>query len=165
MYDHSVTQLLGFIREQYGEDFTAYYDGDPDIIPTFNLPAIIVSKLNDRSENGPTGMQRVTEELVIKVVYNKMDDWTADIQTTDLTEKKIRAIVEERDPETGRYKENTLKHALTNRFTMAGAAIDQSMSFDLGVNPRDLTEGAELITQEGHLTLTISYLVPNAINA
>lgn len=164
MYASTVSQLVGFIREQYGDTFKAYYDGDPDLIPTFNLPAIIVSKNSDRTENGPTGMQRVTEELVVKVVYDKMDDWTANIETTDLTEKKIRDLVEQRDPQTGMYLESTLKHAVLNKFTITGAAIDQGMTFDLGVNPRDLTEGSELITQEGHLTLTLTYLVPNALS-
>jgi hypothetical protein len=93
----------------------------------------------------------------VKVIHNKRDDWTAKIETTQLTEKKIRDVVEGRDPATGAYKPTTLKHAILNRFTMDGGEINQEMTFELGVLPR--TE--ELITQEGHLGLTVTYLVPN----
>lgn len=165
MHEHSATQLLNFIREQYGSKFAEYYDGDPDLIPDFNLPCIVVQKNSDQTENGPTGLQRVTEELLVKVILNKADDWTGGVDPTQLTEKRIRDMVEGRDAVTGRYRDDTLKHALMTRFTYEGAAIDQGMRFELGVNPRDLTAGSELITEEGHLTLTISYLVPNPINA
>lgn len=157
MWAQPIAKLLGFLREEFGSQFKAYYDGDPDLIPDFNMPCIVVVKNGDQSSNGPTGLQRVTEQLVVKVIYNKADDWTAKTDEVNLTEKKIRDIVESRDPETGAYLKTTLKHALLNRFTVDGLELDQRLAFELGTLPR--TE--ELVTEEGHLTINLTYLVPN----
>lgn len=158
MYQASVDKLIGFLREEFGTQFKAYYNGDPDVIPDFNLPCVSVVKNNDQTGNGPSGgLQRVTEELVVKVIYNKADDWTATTDEVDLTEKKIRDVVEARDPDTGMYLPSTLKYALYNRFTVEGLVLNQAMTFELGVLPRS----EELVTQEGHLTLTVTYLVQN----
>lgn len=155
MYQQSVDKLVEFLREEFGSQFKAYYNGDPDVIPDFNLPCVVVVKNTDQSGNGPTGMQRVTEVLQVKVIYNKADDWTATTDEVQLTEKTIRDVVEARDPETGNYLPQTLKHALMNRFTAEGLRLDQAMTFELGVLPRS----EELVTQEGHLTLSVTYLV------
>lgn len=157
MYEQPIDKLLGFLREEFGTQFKAYYNGDPDVIPDFNLPCISVVKNSDQTANGPTGLQRVTEELAVKIIYNKGDDWTAQNDEVDLTEKKIRDVVEARDSETGNYLPQTLKHALMTRFTVSGLEINQAMTFELGILPRS----DELITQEGHLTLTVTYLVQN----
>lgn len=160
MYQQPVDKLVEFLREEFGSQFKAYYNGDPGEIPDFNLPCLSSVKLRDTTGNGPTGMQRVTEELQIKVIYNKADDVTA--ATTDevqLTEKKIRDVVEAVDPETGNYLPQTLKHALLNRFTAEGLQLNQAMTFELG----ELLRSEELVTQEGHLTLSVTYLVTNPV--
>lgn len=159
MWAQPIEKLIGFLREEFGSHLKAYYDGDPDLIPDFNLPCIVVVKNNDQSSNGPTGLQRVTEQLVVKVIYNKADDWTAETDEINLSEKKIRDVVEAREPATGAYKQTTLKHALLNRFTVDGLELDQTMTFELGTLPRT----DELVTEEGHLTINLMiYLVPNA---
>lgn len=76
MYEQPVDKLLGFLREEFGSQFKAYYNGDPDVIPDFNMPCVSVVKNSDQSANGPTGLQRVTEELVVKIIYNKADGTT-----------------------------------------------------------------------------------------
>ena len=158
MYQQPIDKLISFLREEFGTQFKAYYNGDPDVIPDFNLPCVSVVKNSDHIANGTTGLQRVTEELVVKMIYNKVDDWTATTDEVDLTEKKIRDVVEARDPDTGNYLPQTLKHALMNRFTVSGLELNQAMTFELGVLPRS----EELVTQEGHLALTVTYLVRNA---
>lgn len=157
MYAQPIDKLIEFLREEFGSQFKAYYNGDPDVIPDFNLPCVSVVKNSDQTANGPTGMQRVTEELQVKIIYDKAADWTAQTDEVDLTEKKIRDIVEARDPETGKYLPQTLKNALLTRFTTTGLDLNQSMTFELGVLPRS----EELVTQEGHLTLTVTYLMQN----
>lgn len=137
--------------------FKAYYNADLDVIPDSNLPCVSVVKNSDQTANGPTGLQRVTEELVVKIILNKADDWTATTDEVDLTEKKIRDMVEARDPNAGTYLPATLKHALLKRLTVDGLELNQAMAFELGVLPRS----EELVTQEGHLTLTATYLVMN----
>lgn len=156
MYKATVDQLLDFLRDELGDSYT-YYNGDPDLIPNFNLPAIVVIKFSDQNSNGPTGMRRVEEQLQIKVIFDKADDWTSQGEQTELTEKKIRDLVEARDPDTGAYLTNTLKHAITHRFTSAGLALDDNITFELGAVERP----GDIVTEEGHLTLSLSYLIPN----
>lgn len=157
MHAAPIDKLIEFLREEFGSQFKAFYNGDPDVIPDFNLPCVSVVKNNDQIGNGPTGMQRVTEVLVVKVIMNKADDWTATTDEVDLTEKKIRDMVEAVDPETGNYLPTTLKNALLTRFTVSRLALNQDMTFELDVPPR----GEEMVTQEGHLTLSVTYLVQN----
>ena len=57
-------------------------------------------KNSEEVSSVPTGMQRVTEQLVVKVIFSKPDDWSAPVDPTNLTGKHVRDIVEERDPET-----------------------------------------------------------------
>lgn len=65
----------------------------------------------------------------------------------------------------GGYDSSTVKYALMNKFrvpeptTRRQIALGQSMRFELGVLPR--SEG--VITEEGHLTLTLPYLIPNRV--
>lgn len=157
MNQQPVDKLVEFLRVEFGTQFKAYYNGDPDVIPDFNLPCVSVVKNSDQIGNGPTGLQRVTEELVVKIIYNKADDWTATTDEVDLTEKTIRDVVEGRDLETDNYLPQTVKQALLNRFTVSGLELNQAMTFELGVIPRS----EDLVTQEGHLTLTVTYLVQN----
>lgn len=157
-YKQPVEQVLDFLRETFGSTFNAYYNGDPDLIPNFQLPAIVAVKLSDSIGSGPTGFRRITEQIQVKVVYNKMDDWSAQNEETKLTEKKIRDIVEARDPETGAYKPGTLKHALMHRFVVDGLALNDALTFELGTVMRP----EDGFTNEGHLTLTLEYLVQNA---
>lgn len=157
MYKQPVEMVLQFLRDEFGSQFKAYYDGDPDQIPDFNLPAVSVVKLSDQIDNGPTGMKQVTEQIQIKLIFNKADDWSAIDETTDLTEKRIRDIVEARDPQTGGWASNTLKYALVGRFPQSQMTLDDSMQFQLGAVVRP----ADLVTEEGHVTLTLTYLVPN----
>lgn len=158
IYLQPVEQVLAFLRSEFSGKFNAFYDGDPDQIPTFNLPAVSVVKYSDQNDNGPTGYRRVSETIQIKIIYNKADDWDAQDDQTDLTEKKIRDFVEARDPNTGAYKPGTLKDTLMHRFTAEGLTLDDTMLFELG----SVTRPADLMTEEGHITLTLSYLVPNA---
>lgn len=158
--EQPITTLIGFLKENFGDKFKAYYDGDPDEIPKDNLPCIICVKNSDDMQNDGTSMKKVTEELQVKIVFNKADDWSPEENSnpddTRLTEKKIRDIVEARSVDGG-YDPSTIKYALMNRFQVNGIAFSQSMRFELGVLPRS----ADLITEEGHLTITLSYLMPN----
>ncbi|MEV0360080.1 hypothetical protein AB0H71_28880 [Nocardia sp. NPDC050697] len=157
-FKQPATALYDFLRESYSKGpFAAFYEGDPGLIANSNLPCLVVEKLRDQSTAGPTGFQRVTETLRVKVVMNKQDDWTGQHELVDTTEKKIRDIVEDRDPETGRYLPNTLKHALIHRFEVNGQGINDDMTFELGVDLRP----EDTITEEGHLTISVTHLVAN----
>lgn len=156
MYEQPIDRVLRFLKDLYPNGpFNAMYDGDPDLIPVSSLPAICVVKNMDTTSVGPTGMDKITEVIVIKVVLNKRDDWGGD-SNVQLTEKRIRDLVEARDLTTGQYLPQSIKGAFRTKLTMENVLIDQTMSFELGILPRP----QDLITSEGHLTLTLTYQVP-----
>lgn len=134
--------------------FVTFYDGDPDLIPTFNLPALIVTKTSDTSEPATNVQDSITETLVVKAVLNKADDWNGDkADPTNLTEKKLRDQMEARD-ENGRWLPNTIKGALRKGLD-GNRRIGERMSLEIGVTPRP----NDLVTHEAHLTITIEYSV------
>ena len=62
-----------------------------------------------------------------------------------------------RDPLAAHYLPVTLKYALLKRFTVLRLESNPSMTTESGVLPRS----EELVTQEGHLTRTVTYPVQN----
>ncbi len=154
MYEEPTARILRFMKDLFPDGpFKAFYDGDPHLIPLVNLPAIIVEKLEDVTESGPTGTDRVTEKIIIKLVMNKRDDW-GQPDSVDLTERRIRLLVEQRDS-TGAYLPQSVKGALRTKLTMEGSVIDNDMVFEIGSVPRP----ESTLTSEGHLTISVSYLV------
>lgn len=144
------------LRSVYkGGIFKAYYEGDPDVIPAFNLPAIITSKLGDTTTMGMTGHDRITERIVVKVVLDKRDDWSAQDDQVKLTERRICELVEGRD-ESGDYAQGTLKGALRRDVRLGQGRITGDVQYEIGLAPRS----EDVVTAEGHLTITVITDVP-----
>lgn len=152
----SVELVLKLIRDGMGETFATYYDGDPDLIPVFNLPACVVTKTSDTEVAGTFAEDDVTEAIVIKAILNKADDWADDVDPTNLTEKKLRRIMEARDAETGRFLKNSIKGAI--RLQLDGdRRIGQQMDLEIGVNVRPSGDSSTVTTAEAHLTIQLLY--------
>ena len=148
----SVELILELLRENMGSTFKTYYDGDPDLIPDFNLPACVVTKASDTEVGGTFAEDDVTEALVIKAILNKKDDWDNKAEPTNLTEKKLRQIMEARDATTGRFLKNSIKGAVRKGLD-GDRRIGQSMSLEIGVNVRP----NDVVTAEAHLTIQLEY--------
>jgi hypothetical protein len=155
MYESATQRIIRLLKDLYPTGpFKAIYDGDPILIAESNLPAIAVEFQGNRNSSGPTGTDRVeAETIVIKVILNEKDDWGAS-EDQDLTQKRIREYVEGRDAN-GYYLPQSIKGALRTKLSLEGAALDADMQFELGSLPRP----NDVITAEGHLTITVSYLV------
>lgn len=157
MYEEATERIGRFLKDLFpnGPFKSFYIGGDPELIAEANLPALVVRFVANDNSSGPTGTDRVDpEEIVIKVILNEKDDWGA-ADNVDLTEKKIRNIVQARDAATGYYLPQSIKGALRSKLSLEGAALGADMRFELG----SVQRGTELVTREGHLTITISYLV------
>lgn len=155
-YEDNVQRLIKLMKDTFGSDFKAYYDGDPEAIPLFNLPALIVDQTVDDTEDGAYMQDDVTETIVIKVVLNKKDDFDNDaVDPLNLTSRKIRELVALRDPETGNYEEKTVKGALRRFGTEGIIAIAPKVRTEYGIVPRM----NNVLTAEGHVTFTITYTV------
>ncbi|KSZ59663.1 MULTISPECIES: hypothetical protein [Rhodococcus] len=163
MYEETTQRILDLMKQTFGTHegggpFKEFYDGDPDEIPAFNLPCIVVDQTNDDTDKGAWGQDDVTDTIMIKVIFNKADDWTANIDPNDLTSRKIRRIIAARDPKTGRYLPNTVKGALRAMGTKGLTAVGGNLSVEYGMVPR-VNGDKGLLTQEGWVRFTIEYPV------
>lgn len=161
MKTSSVDLVLGIMRQTFGSKFKEYYSGDPEVIPIFNLPCIIVTQTRDDTIEGAQGEDDVSDEIRIKVLYNRADDYTGDkIDPLNLTEQKVRDVVGQIGPD-GTYATGTIKHALRTALLDGVEAIAPSMAVEYGINPRltlDSSDNAEWTT-EAWVTFTIQHSV------
>lgn len=156
MYEEPADRVLRFLKDLFPNGpFNSFYDDDPDDIPLVNLPALVVEMQGDHVDTGnsPTGADLVTEEIVIKVIFDKRADYKRQPEQIS-TRRQIREIVSRRDAN-GVYLPESIKGALRSKLSLEQAVLDNDMRFEIGVLPRP----AGVITAEGHLTISISYFV------
>jgi hypothetical protein len=159
-YEDNVQRILNLMKGTFGDTFNTYYDGDPEAIPLFNLPCIIVTQSGDDTTAGAWQQDDIEDRLTIKIVLNKKDDWGGNkVDPLNMTERKIRNFVAERDQETGLYLPRTVKGAIRTMALDGITAIAGTMNVEYGINPRIAGEGLADLTAEGHVTFTISYPV------
>ncbi|NQD39969.1 hypothetical protein [Glutamicibacter halophytocola] len=164
MFEDSVQRVLKLMKSTFGDEFKTYYDGDPEVIPLFNLPCIIVTQTSDETVEAAMGQDDVNDSITVKVVLNKRDDWDNDkVNPLNMTERKIRDYIAKRDPATGNYLPNTVKGAIRSDLLEGVEAVAPTMNVEYGLNPRAIgenpkTEYADL-TAEGHVTFTVQFSV------
>lgn len=157
----SVERVLELMQTTFGDEFRTYYDGDPEVIPKFNLPCLIVTQLTDNTAEGEMGGDDVKDELRVKIVFDKSDDWTGSkIDPVNLTEKKIRDFIAARDEE-GRYLDKSVKGALRVAMLEGIEAVAPTMAVQYGVNERPTVnnEHNAWLTSEGWVTFGLEYSV------
>lgn len=147
--------VIKLIKEGfYPSVFHAVFEGDPIEIGESLLPCVVVEKIAGEVTVAGTGMDRITEQIRIKVVLNKKDDFGAS-NTEDLTERKLRQYIEAQDADDGYYAANTLLWILRTNYTLLGLATKQdiTISYDADLRPNDV------ITSEAHVTIVVSRIV------
>jgi hypothetical protein len=159
-YEDSVQRIVALMKDTFADKFKTYYDGDPEAIPLFNLPCIIVTQTDDETEADSWQQDEVVDELTIKVVLNKQDDYDNDkVNPLNMTERKIRNFIKERDPLTGHYLPGTIKGALRTTKLEGVTDLAPSIKVSFGINPRPAGDGLAKLTAEGHVKFSISYPV------
>lgn len=159
MFEDNVQRIVKLMKETFaGGPFKEIYDGDPEQIPVFNLPCLVVDITGDTTERGAMSQDDVTEQIVIKVIFNKKDDWSNKVDPNNLTTRKIREIVAARDPETGLYGDQTIKGAIRRLSTKGLTAVGEDVTVEYGIVPR-VDKQNPIITAEGHVTVPITYTV------
>lgn len=139
----SVDRVLNLMRDTFGSKFNEYYSGDPEVIPKFNLPCIIVTQVRDDTTEGEMGEDDVTDQIRIKVIYDRSDDWTGSVvDPLNLTEAKLRDVVGTTPTKDGKYMPGTIKHALRSDLLEGVEAVAPTMEIEFGINPRE-TLGSE----------------------
>jgi hypothetical protein len=159
-YPDVIDKILILLKNTFGDTFKSYYEGDPVSIPKVSLPCIIVEKINTRISVGATGTDNLDEEMNIRVVMNQSDDVGAS-DDVDMTERKLRKIVEARDPATNYFMPNTLMYALRTNLTLGSAVINNTVDINYDMNPRpDM-----MVTSEATVSIitTERIIVPNRV--
>ena len=149
-YKDGVARVLELLRDTFGDQFKAYFNGQPEEIPESMLPCIMVSETTGSIASGATGTDDILETIQIIIALNKKDDIGADPEA-DLTEFKLRKLVKGQDPTTGQYKPQTIMYALRTYISMGDAVLNSRIDTDFDVNVR----GTDTVTQEAYITVTI----------
>lgn len=153
-----ITRITQLLRDQYGSDFHQYYEGDPLQIPKANLPCVIVEKVAGSISLGATGTDVFESQINIRLVLDKAADIGAS-DNVDLTERKLRRMVEARDEQTGEYLPGTVLNLLRTKITLGNAVIGKSLDVQYDLQPRT----GDLITSEALVSIltTERVAVPN----
>lgn len=159
-YDN-VQRTIRVLRDTFGSHFKTYYDGDPEAIPLFNLPAIIVTQTGDETAEAEMGEDDVIDRLTVKVVFNKRDDFKADrVDPLNTTQRKIRELIARRSNDGKTYAEGTVKYAIRSMLLADGVeAVANNMSVEYGIRPRPGGDGYADLTEEGHVSFGIQYSI------
>lgn len=151
-YNDGVARVLDVLKDTFGTTgiIRKYINGDPGEIPESYLPCIMVTETVGRIDIEYTGMDTVTETILITVAMNKNDDLGAP-DDTQMTEFKLRKLIKGQDPTTGQYLRDTIMYALRTHITMQNSVVRSDVNTDF----KQQLRGAELVTQEAYVELTI----------
>jgi len=145
-FDSPLDRIMKLMKDTFGSNFNAYYEGDPIDIPKANLPCIIMETQAGQTQLDATSTDRVQTQINIRIVFNKADDYSAS-DTQDLTEKKLRILVEGCNPDTGAYLPNSVVGVLRKNFTLGNGVIENDIDWQYDLQPRteDLTTSEALV--------------------
>jgi hypothetical protein len=146
----AVNRILAKLRETYGDFIRAYYDGDPIQIPKANLPCVIVEVVEGRTRLAATGQDSLESAITITIAFNKLDDYGAD-DDKDLTDEKLRRMVEGRDPETGSFLPNSILGVLRSNITLGQTTISNEVDWTYALQPR-----GEDVTSEARISIAVT---------
>jgi hypothetical protein len=163
LYYRDLTErVLELLRDNLSQAYgiKAYYDGDPVEFGMSSLPAICVIRPKASIDLGPTQNDRITSTTLIKLILDKRDDYGAS-QDTDLTDKRLRQMIEGRDTTTGQYKAETLVGVLRtfwsmNYFNSVNPILRSTAEVSYHLIDRRSPADQDLITMEGHVTLSVT---------
>lgn len=159
-YRDTVTRLRDALRQRFGSQFASYYDGDPEAIPLFNLPALIVDQTGEDDAEGAMNQADVTDRITVKLVFNKRDDFKNDkAAEVETTTKKLRELVGRRNQETGLYDKMTVKSVIRSLPMPSALVVADQMTTEYGIQPRPVGEGWADLTAEAHVSFSIQYSV------
>jgi len=156
-YKDGVARILELLKDTFGDQFRAYFNGQPEDLSVSQLPCIMVSETIGTVESDATGLDRITEKVLIIIAANRKDDIGAD-ENTDLTEYKLRKWVKGQYPEghalQGQYLPETVMYAIRKHITMDNAVLSSTIETDFDI----LQRGEDTYTQEAYVSVTLQRL-------
>lgn len=152
-YRDSTELIKELLQSTYGKDFHAYIEGDPLDIPESLLPCIVISLQHSTSNPGPTGTQEINQDILIQVILDKKQDFGAakSYPLVDMTNRRLRLLVEGRDPVNAQYQAKTICGILAKNITVGAGVLQLKMQTSY-----PLAERANgMLTQEAHVMVSL----------
>lgn len=166
IYKDGVARVLEYLKDNFKTDpfnelsLQSYYEGDPISIPKANLPCVVVESVGANVTADATGTDLFIQQILIKVILNKQDDAGAS-DDVDLTERRLRIMVQGRDSTTGQYLPQTILGILRTNLTMSNVDLSNeiAIAYDIDIRPD------QIVTSEAHITVTTRerIIVPNRV--
>jgi hypothetical protein len=160
-YRDAVVRILELLKDNFGEAYgiAAFYEGDPVIFGTSSLPAICVMKRDASYDVSATQTDEITTSILIKLVLDKREDYGGST-TIDLTDKRLRTMIEGRDQTTAQYATESLMGILRTFYTMnysnpLNPILTQTEKVSYHLVDRTSMHDETLVTMEGHILVTL----------
>ena len=160
-YVHVIDALIAVLKTNLPQGLIkSYYEGDPVLIGKSSLPAIAIAKTKGKVGVSATGTDDINDVIEIKIIFDKADDYGAS-DSVDMTERKLRLIVEDRDPVTGYFKSSSIMGILRTNYTLGGVTLQQDADVMYFIESRPENQ----YTSEAHITFSTRerVYVPNRI--
>lgn len=123
--------------------FKIVFYGDPMQIPFSLLPCVAVEKLGTKITAGPTGMDKIITSVVIKLMYDKKNDFgQTDREVVGV--RKLEEYAEARELASREYDPLSVMGILRKNFTLGDVVLNQDVDIKYGVVPRP---GGELTAE------------------
>lgn len=163
-YSDAVDRILAYLEGGLGSNFRRYFEGDPIHIPASLMPCICVMKLSGETKVSATGTNDLLEKILIKVVYNKKDDYGSNFvdDKVDFTERKLRRLVSGRDPATAAFLKGSIFGILMTNITLGDVVIRMDLTDDYGIDYRPSTPDPKaefMLTSEAYITVDLTMRV------
>lgn len=147
-------EIIKVLKDNFGlARFEDYFDDDPLDIPQTLMPCIIVEKEETQFRHGPTGMDDNKHFILIKLVYNKKDDFGK--PTAEMTNRRrLELLVQGVDNTTDETSQATIVGILRKNFTLGNLIENQDINVQYNIVPRP----QDVITSEAHVRIVIDKL-------
>lgn len=152
--DTVADDILKLLKNNMGaNEIKTYMLGDPFAIPQTSLPAIIVEFEASEIEVETTAQDRVADNLIVKIVFNKKDDFNK-VSDEVTGHRKLRELAQGVDSTTGEFSQYSVAGILRKNFTLSSTIADQAIRIEYGVMPRP----ENVLTEEAHVRISVDTL-------
>lgn len=152
--DH-IDRIRNLLRDTFGTQFKAYFEGNPDVIDPRYLPCVCIYEMNERPDDDATETDQNIHTVMVRVCLDKRNDDGSNFADPEvnMTERRLRLLVSARDPITNLRSENTFLFALRTNLTLGDYVIGNHGYVEYG---SVLDANMKPITTEAHITLTLT---------
>jgi len=140
----------------------SWYDGDPIEIPQSALPAIAIETDDSIFDSAATGMNDNTENVIIKIITNKKDDFGKPADQI-VGHRTLKSLTIGRDlTNSKKLHPKSIVGILLKNFTLSNNIYNNKVTVKFGVVPRPEAGGGGdkyVLTAEAHVFCALSDLI------